>query len=120
MLVQYLHKWPAEFIQPAIYANMCAGFSLILPIRVTAVAGIAIIGVPTHSIMIIIGLWVGMAAQTIEGGKITSGMTICTGIPFVLVRSAKNGEIVIVMLKVNLTPFNLIMAIGTGCRESHR
>ena len=94
-------------------------FQLLFPIRVTTVAGVTIIGIPTHSIVIVIGFRIGMTAQTIKGGKIASGMTICTGIPFVFVCSTKDGEIVIIMFKVNLPPFNLIMAIGTGCRESH-
>jgi hypothetical protein len=93
--------------------------SLILSVRVATVTGIALILVTTHSLVVIVGLRVGMAPQTTEGGIVATSMAVYTLIPFILVFPGENGEVHPVVIEGGWYPGGFVVAVGTGCREAH-
>ena len=60
-------------------------YPLVLPVRVATVARVTLVLVTAYSLVVVIGLWIGVATQTTERSVVAAGMTVNTLIPFVLV-----------------------------------
>ncbi len=114
-----MQKGRLDQLQPACFVNICAGFSSILPIRVATVTSTTVVLVTTHTLMVVVGLRIGVAAQTTERSVVAACMAVNTLIPFVLVFTGKNREIHSVVIKRGRYPGGFVVAVGTGRRESH-
>jgi hypothetical protein len=60
-------------------------YPLVLPVRVATVTSTTVVLVTTYTLVVVVGLWVGVATQTTERTIVAAGMTVNTLIPFVLV-----------------------------------
>ena len=57
-----------------------------------AITGTAVVLVTAYTLVIVVGLRVGMTAQTTEGSVIPAGMAVNTLIPLILVLSGEIGK----------------------------
>ena len=87
--------------------------------RVTGQTSSIIVNIAIHILMILIGLRIGVTAHT---GKLRVvvgvGMAVRTLIPFTLVRSAIDREILTVMVKISRCPGSLAVTARAGSRKS--
>ena len=60
-------------------------YPLVLPIRVATVARVTLVLVTAYSLVVVVGLGIGVAAQTTERSVVAAGMAVNALIPFVLV-----------------------------------
>jgi hypothetical protein len=57
------------------------GFFSFFPVRVAAITGTAVVPVTAYTLVIVVGLWIGVTAQTTERSVIPAGMAVNTLIP---------------------------------------
>ena len=73
---------------------------LLPPSGVTKIACIAFVYIPWLPLMIVVGLVFGMTDGTREYGIISGiGVTVCTGIPCLSMRTTVDGEILAIVVK---------------------
>lgn len=85
-----------------------------------AITGTAVVLVTAYTLVIVVGLWIGVTAQTTERSVIPAGMAVNTLIPLILVLSGENREVHAIVVKGGRHPGCFVVTIGAGRRESHR